>query len=86
MRKGDWKIAYANKPWGKDRWELYHVSVDRSELHDLAERYPAKLKELVADYEKYQAANGVQDIPGFAERPGYSNGTHYYQDELDTNP
>ncbi|KAK48321.1 arylsulfatase [Caballeronia jiangsuensis] len=85
MRKGDWKIAYANKPWGKDRWELYHLSVDRSELHDVAARYPAKLKELVADYAKYQTANGVQDIPGLAERPGYSNGTHYYQDELDTN-
>jgi len=85
MRKGDWKIAYANKPWGKDRWELYHVSVDRSELHDLAAQYPAKLKELVADYETYQTSNGVQDIPGLAERPGYSNGTHYYQDELDTN-
>ena len=85
MRKGDWKISYANKPWGTGEWQLFHVSVDRSELHDLAAKNPAKLKELVADYEKYQTENGVQDIPRLGERPGYSNGTHYYDDELETN-
>jgi arylsulfatase len=84
MRKGDWKIAFAKPPWGKGSWELYHVSVDRAELHDVAARYPAKLKELVADYEHYQANNGVQNIPGLASRPGYSNGRHYYDDEVDT--
>ena len=85
MRKGDWKISYANKPWGTGEWQLFHVSVDRSELHDMATRNPAKLKELLADYGKYQTENGVQDIPGLAERPGYSNATHYYDDELETN-
>ncbi len=30
-----------------DEWELYHVDVDRSELHDLAAEQPEKLRELV---------------------------------------
>ncbi|OLL29019.1 arylsulfatase [Burkholderia sp. SRS-W-2-2016] len=85
MRKGDWKISYANKPWGTGEWQLFHVSADRSELHDVAKRYPAKMKELLADYNAYQTENGVQDIPHLGERPGYSNATHYYEDELETN-
>jgi arylsulfatase len=32
----------------KDKWELYHTDEDRSELHDLASKYPEKLQELVA--------------------------------------
>ncbi|HEX7459736.1 MAG TPA: hypothetical protein VF279_03835, partial [Acidimicrobiales bacterium] len=30
-----------------DRWELYHVSVDQSECHDLAEQEPERLRALV---------------------------------------
>jgi arylsulfatase len=30
-----------------DEWELYHTDVDRSELHNLAEEHPDKLRELV---------------------------------------
>ena len=30
-----------------DVWELYHTDVDRSELHDLADEQPEKLRELV---------------------------------------
>jgi hypothetical protein len=36
--------------WGdfhNDKWELYKVDDDRSEMHDLAEAYPEKLKELI---------------------------------------
>lgn len=29
-----------------DRWALYHVAEDRSEVHDLADQYPEKLEEL----------------------------------------
>ncbi len=30
-----------------DTWELYHVEVDRAEIHDLAAEHPEKLRELV---------------------------------------
>jgi arylsulfatase len=33
--------------FGKDTWELYHVDVDRSELHDLADQEPERLQELI---------------------------------------
>ena len=36
--------------WGHfndDTWELYHVETDRSELHDLADEQPDRLRELV---------------------------------------
>lgn len=80
LRKGDWKIVYANAPWGKGRWELYNLAQDRTEQNDLADRQPAKLAELLVDWQRYVATNGVLEIPGLADRPGYSNGAKYYED------
>jgi arylsulfatase len=41
-----------------DRWELYHLDDDMSEMHDLADEHPEKLRELVdlwwAEAERYQ--------------------------------
>jgi arylsulfatase len=34
-------------PFDEDRWELYHVAIDASECHDLAESEPAKLAALI---------------------------------------
>jgi arylsulfatase A-like enzyme len=43
LRVGDWKIVSA----GKDGpWELYDLANDRSESHDLAAKYPARVREL----------------------------------------
>jgi arylsulfatase len=80
MRLGDWKIVYANAPWGKDRWELFNLAEDRAELNDLSETHPEKLKELIAEYEHYAKRNGVEDFEGLASRPGYSNSLNYYKD------
>ncbi|MET0883371.1 MAG: arylsulfatase [Acidimicrobiales bacterium] len=48
-----WK-AVTNHPtiagwshFNDDEWELYHTDTDRSELHNLADRHPDKLRELV---------------------------------------
>ena len=38
----------ANAPWDDDVWELYRVSEDVSESHDLAAQFPEKVVELVA--------------------------------------
>ena len=35
------------KSFDDDRWELYHVASDLSEVHDLADRHPDKLRELI---------------------------------------
>lgn len=45
-----WKAVTRHQPgtpFDDDRWELYHVAVDRSEVHDLAETEPEKLRELI---------------------------------------
>ncbi|MGB7050898.1 MAG: arylsulfatase, partial [Acidimicrobiales bacterium] len=36
-----------NAPFSEDRWELYHVANDPTEVHDLAEREPDRLADLV---------------------------------------
>ncbi len=55
-----WKAVTRHVPgvdFDDDRWELYHVAVDPSECHDLAEERADKLAELVAlwwrDAERY---------------------------------
>ncbi|KRG72118.1 arylsulfatase [Pseudoxanthomonas dokdonensis] len=50
--KDGWKAVAVHAPltskghFDQDKWELYHVDVDRSESKDLAAEYPDKLKEL----------------------------------------
>jgi arylsulfatase len=80
LRKGDWKIVYANKPWGQDAWELYNIAEDRTESRNLAASRPDKLQELLTAWKQYVADNGVLEIEGLANRPGYSNGAKYYDD------
>ncbi len=42
-----------------DKWELYDVEADRTELNDLAARYPARAAELAARYESWAARCNV---------------------------
>ena len=80
LRKGDWKIVYANKPWGTDAWELYNIAEDRTEQRNLAASNPAKLEEMVGEWRRYVERNNVLEIDGLAARKGYSNGGRYYED------
>lgn len=49
-----WKAVTEHGPmtdlghFDKDRWQLFHTEVDRSEFRDLAERYPDRLEKLIA--------------------------------------
>lgn len=57
VRKADWKlVAEINQPW-----ELYDLKTDRSENHNLAHRYPQKVKELEKEYLEWAAKVGVVD-------------------------
>jgi len=60
-----WK-AVTNHPtisgwshFNDDEWELYHIDVDRSELHDLAGEHPEKVRELVNLWFAEAGANGA---------------------------
>ncbi len=80
LRKGDWKLVYANEPWGTGDWELYDLAADPVESRDLAAARPEKLKEMLAAWRQYVAETGTLEIEGLAARPGYSNGARYYED------
>jgi arylsulfatase A-like enzyme len=63
LRVGDWKIVAAGK---QAEWELYDLSRDRTEKHDLAKQHPEKVRQLVArwtqEFEEY-AALAARDLP-----------------------
>ncbi len=50
IRIGNFKLV-AKHPTG--RWELYDMTSDRTEMHDLATAQPARLKEMVARWEAF---------------------------------
>lgn len=51
--KDGWKAVVnhaLNDSYEEDVWELYHVDEDYSEIHNVADRYPEKLKELQEEW------------------------------------
>ena len=59
VQKNGWKILWIEPNFGKGKWELFNLKTDPTELNDLAETYPDKLKEMIAAWEQYQAENNV---------------------------
>ncbi len=46
-----WKIV---QPGGKDQsWQLYNLNDDRTEMHDVAAKYPEKVAKMVKQYEEW---------------------------------
>lgn len=81
-RQGDWKIVYAERPFGPGDWQLFDLKRDHAEQHDLAARHPRKLAQLKAAYAGYVQANGVVEVPQLAERIGERYGTGSYFESL----
>ena len=59
IRKGDWKILWADGKNGSDTWQLYNLAEDPREVVDLSDEYPEKLAELIVHWEEYAANNQV---------------------------
>jgi arylsulfatase len=59
VRKGDWKLRWQYKPFGKGEWELFNLANDPAERIDLAAERPDKLKEMLATWNDYVQANNV---------------------------
>ena len=68
VRKGKWKAEWQDRPYGDNKWELYDLSQDISEQHNLAKKYHDKLQELVNDWDKYVLKYDIK-LP--TERVGY---------------
>ncbi|MHC4074351.1 MAG: arylsulfatase [Planctomycetota bacterium] len=60
LRLGAWLQSTGVE--GAGEWQLYDLKKDPSELHDLAEREPDRLAEMVAKYAEYSASVGVIDV------------------------
>jgi arylsulfatase len=56
LRQGAWKAVHMARPLGTGDWRLYRLDRDPSELHDRAQKKPAKLKQLIALWEEYARA------------------------------
>ncbi|MCA9173891.1 MAG: sulfatase-like hydrolase/transferase [Planctomycetales bacterium] len=52
LRQGDWKIV-RERP--DQPWQLFHLTEDVSEQHDLADQRPDKLRELQSTFAEWQA-------------------------------
>jgi arylsulfatase A-like enzyme len=55
VRYGNWKLV-SRFP---DKWELYNLEADRTELRNLAESEPARVKEMAAMYDAWAARCNV---------------------------
>jgi len=59
IRRGDWKALYLPQPYGPGAWQLYDLSIDPGEIHDLAASRPDKLAELLPLWDRYVEDTGV---------------------------
>jgi arylsulfatase A-like enzyme len=57
VRDGDWKLVRAG---AKGTWELYDLAADRTEMNDLAEEQPERVKSLTAAWEEWARRVGVE--------------------------
>ncbi|WP_146901425.1 arylsulfatase [Adhaeribacter aerolatus] len=56
VRQGDWKLLSS---YPENKWELYNLKTDRTELHDLSQSQPEKVKALASLYDAWASRAGV---------------------------
>ncbi len=49
LRMGKWKLVSVHR----GKWELYDMEADRTELHNLATRYPARVRRMASIWERH---------------------------------
>jgi len=59
IRQGDWKISRHYEPFGTGDWQLFNLAEDLGEQHDLSDKFPEKMNELVTLWDEYMKTNGV---------------------------
>ncbi|HET6716233.1 MAG TPA: hypothetical protein VFG90_03825, partial [Nitrososphaeraceae archaeon] len=61
---GQWKAVKNAPPLGTDNWQLFNLTSDVGENHDLARQHPDILQKLVSAYDEYSKEVGIV-IPDF---------------------
>jgi arylsulfatase len=64
VREGSWKLVRLGS---EGPWELYDLDADRTEQHDLAERFPQRVQRLQELWNSWAQRTGV--VPAPARRP-----------------
>lgn len=59
VRKGNWKLVSLQRPFGDGLWRLYDIERDPFEHHDVSEKAPWRVKELIKEWEAFERANGI---------------------------
>ena len=65
----NWKSSIDQHPW-----ELYNLNEDYSQAHNLADKYPAKLAELVKVFDQEARRNNVYPIAPYRSAAAESGG------------
>jgi len=54
------KNIFSRVTWvRKEKWELYDIQSDRTELNDLAEKYPERVEKMKSDWQTWANRVGV---------------------------
>jgi len=73
IRMGKWKLVakrcLTREGVNPERWELYDMEADRSELNNLAKAQPERVKEMAKLYDEYIRRANVLPLPGGRKRP-----------------
>jgi len=65
VRDGKWKlVAKENQPW-----ELYDMEADRTEMHDLAAKYPGRVRRLEDEWNTYAGRANVLPLGAWRAKP-----------------
>jgi arylsulfatase len=73
IRTGKWKLVSRVKrntrftEGDKDQWELYDLEADRTEMNNLAEEYPERVREMTSQWEKWAVRANVTPWPWDAD-------------------
>jgi arylsulfatase A-like enzyme len=59
LRKDNWKITWITPPRGPGRWQLFDLTEDPGELHDLSAAHLDKFQELIRGWDDYVQVNGL---------------------------
>lgn len=60
VRLGNYKLVMAYDAKNPEKWELYDIQKDRTEMHNLADKYPEKVKEMKKMWEQWAKRSMVE--------------------------
>jgi arylsulfatase len=62
--RGDWKLLRLPEPFSTGEWQLFDISKDPGEIHDLSDEFPEIKAGMIAAWQEYARANDVYDHMG----------------------